>query len=856
MKASTLQRNLFVSCCLSIAVLGWLVLRRGGDDPRQAQAWPSHSPLVSIEHVDVAPAELALPGADSADEQGVRVARTRLDEPQRLSAAGTLTGLVIDSASGLPVPAATVQVLMAPAQSRSSTPVTIERATTDPAGAFRFEGLRPSPYHLSASAPEWTPTFVDEVVVSAGREARVEIRMSRGAALEVKVVADEDGLGLPIEGARVEFLVAAEENVVWLRAQEREARTLATTTDAAGKGRLQVPVGRFPMYVSARGFARARQIVEVGARGAETVAVLSRGKGLHGTVSLADGTRIGGAWVFISLPMSLSFKGDRSALYHEEFVRTNDQGEFAFTGLPAGRHCLTAVDEHGVAGYGPPEGFLGAEAGSAAIALVISAVADIRGIVLDESRTAIGGASLTLHQSALFAMGKSGKGIAIDRVPELMAKRQRVAQSDDRGAFTFERVGLEEPAVTLVFSAPGCVEQKRKVEIAELLAASPFEWIVKGLGEPIGGRIIDKRGDPVAGFPVGISSAIASEATEWSLAALTDESGAFTAIPPSGVPALTVRPHWESPLARFHRGEPSVATDVAPGTQDLTFVCTDDSLLVGAVVDGDTGEPLRSFELFLFSDVKGGFWPGKEFHDDQGRFEVSFNRDSDLFLRVSALGYEPRDVRGLELRGDKPLVVELRKGATLAGRIRAHDGEPVVGALVGISTYAADSTFPPASRYAPAAITDSVGRFELAGAPDLQRGVLVVCPNRGDASPLVYVDWAIDDGSQELEIRLPPAHPVRLTMKSLGSGSPRGTAFLVDAKVRNLNPALEYSLDRVAPGRLEGYLRFSKGVLSTQLSEGSYTLHYAPPSNPSRLESFDFMVTGQGPNEHEFLVLE
>jgi protocatechuate 3,4-dioxygenase beta subunit len=257
-----------------------------------------------------------LPAEREAD---VASGTSRLDF--RLETGVEIAGRVISGASSSPVPGAEVRLL--PMEVRRPTPV--KTARSDPEGGFRFAGVPPGRYRLTAEK-EGASGGHAELQVGAGPAAPVEIRLQPGATLRGRL------LGLsPRDLAQVE-----------LRAVDAAGLARRGRVDFQGGYEISdVPPGLWTV-VAQPGPSRAAVTGQVAVEPGQTEATLDLAFGagytLAGRVLDAAGAPVP------RTPVTVLGPGMAHAI-------TAEDGTFRIDGLEAGTYVVRADDGHG---FRPP----------------------------------------------------------------------------------------------------------------------------------------------------------------------------------------------------------------------------------------------------------------------------------------------------------------------------------------------------------------------------------------------------------------------------------------------------------------------------------------------------------------------
>ncbi len=278
-------------------------------------------------------------------------------------------------------------------------------------------------------------------------------------------------------------------------------------------------------------------------------------------------------------------------------------------------------------------------------------------------------------------------------------------------------------------------------------------------GEFIEGRVTNSRGAPIEGAAVWVH---ASEARNpWMFLDSEDQEPLRTA--PDG----TFRAGNLEGGKRFHiRVErsgyvmASLPGVEAPTQEPLQIELKAARNLSGRVT-GPEGEPVADASVTWFQAEGGGDFSSEALgsSDAEGRFRITGFPPGPLTLMVSAEGYIPRQIEGLQIPSDRDpedLQVTLQRAITLEVRVLNAEGEPVPDARVFVQPL--EPRTPEDDRLAAFSQfhlrgpdrTDVAGRCRLT----VQRpGVYEVSASK--QGPPARTQVTVRPGSNAVEIRLP-----------------------------------------------------------------------------------------------------
>ena len=356
------------------------------------------------------------------------------------------------------------------------------------------------------------------------------------------------------------------------------------------------------------------------------------------------------------------------------WARTGPDGGFAIPGLEP-RYELKAVAVHPE--YLPvaveidePYSYRAALGQPAEVRMVLPRGSRVRGTVVDTAGRPLAGAEVTLASHEL-----QGRSPDLDPVPP----GALTAVAGPAGAFVLTAVPTGSAA--LAVEAPGMATRViAEIEVPEgVLDLGTLE-----LGEeaPLSGRVVDTRGEPVAGVPVRVFYATSvrdSSAYRRLTLPPTDAAGAFQAsgLPPNTQVNLRAEVEGYFPLGIYV---------VAPSEEPVRMVLTPVALLEGRVI-ADGGRPVARVQVFaLFAEGPGGLTTDSAWTDEGGRFLLERLMEGEAVLDVKPGPYLLSAPERVQVKaGETVRGVELRvtTGLEVSGRLLDSTGEPIRLAMVG-----------------------------------------------------------------------------------------------------------------------------------------------------------------------------
>ena len=539
----------------------------------------------------------------------------------------------------------------------------------------------------------------------------VGVRLSGPGRLDGRVIDRETGLGVPF--TRVDLLPvppAAGEfmgRMLMLNAQTahmagRTKPVAVAQADSRGNFHFEgVRTGTW--FLDARGpyhvpetTVRAR-VLASGAGGPLDVYVLGGGRVL-GSVFGPDGMPVPRAKIVL-VPGPGNFlttlqNGDHRLIEAE----ADEHGAFVFEGVPPGDGWeLTAS---GV-------GFALSHTTGLHIVAGEDTHADVRGrvggritgrVLSGPGKDAAGkDEPVPLAQAHLGAIPRGLRDLRC--AEEILLQTHCVTASD--GSFAMEHVPPGEVDVVAIAwgHLPAIGARVQCVDAA----ATTADDIVLARGPIFSGRVVDGEGQPLEGvrmswnlvdwknfqFDFSFAPMMAAAVKGIDLPK-TGPDGVFHAGPVAGdVP-------WKVDFQKLGFVDASLNFDPAkdgdPASSNVTVVMHRGGALEGIVIDELAAEPVTTFTISTSDRVDteeeapGGrnpFSGGTTFEDAGGHFRLDSLKPGKVALTVNAPGYPETVVHDVEISESavkKGLIVRLKPGATIRGRVVNQDGKPVAGA--------------------------------------------------------------------------------------------------------------------------------------------------------------------------------
>ncbi len=264
--------------------------------------------------------------------------------------------------------------------------------------------------------------------------------------------------------------------------------------------------------------------------------------------------------------------------------------------------------------------------------------------------------------------------------------------------------GVPRANVPLVVSAKDCASHLEVVDLRGGASGDALDFVLPRAAR-LHGKVVDARGEPLAGAAVALGSLFESPPS------LTKEDGSFEVAPSTDAAAEVVIRVRGKPTKRF----PSTAITKGP-------LSLDDGHPVAVVIDG-SGRPSPivrvRYDVFVHVDTgwkhsDGVAEIGDALVDNAGTWRIGVP-DGDR-VRVRAIAADGRESTPVELdlkaepKGGFMVSAILPAYGTLKGQVVGPTGEPLDGMLVEVGKPNEQSLTPKVWR---TALTDAQGRFDF-----------------------------------------------------------------------------------------------------------------------------------------------
>ena len=485
--------------------------------------------------------------------------------------------------------------------------VVVAQASTNEDGEFELGGLDAGTYFVRAIGHTQRPVQIKNLLLAAGDERWIEIRMTRGLEITGRVVADS---GAPIAGATVETTPDFEQygTVVygsagksrdWTREELRETTAADGTfrLSRLGSGNHRI-VARHPDWVST--------VVPMVAASSEGLTiVMARGSVVRGHVMDATDAPVEAARLTLELYDESFISGKQ---WRRHLKTTSDaDGRFAFQNASSGRSILE------VSAKDLPERVLEVvvpETGSPPIELEVrlGAGATLRGRVVAGDGTGVSEAEIRIESIA---------GPVV---------RQDTLSAED-GTFLFE--GLERGLEYRIALRDSRFRSPEALNVHVIDEHTDVGEVSLERGLSLHGRVVTAPGhEPVAGVDVQLEHDRSGNSS-WRVSGKSTKSGLDGSFEFSGLKEHTYRVVVEATGWGIARSD-WVSLTTGEDVPEVTVAFGDGPKLSGRVVD-DQGAPLAGARVLISENGQGDV---ATWSDRQGHFLFQHVESGGLGIRA------------------------------------------------------------------------------------------------------------------------------------------------------------------------------------------------------------------------------
>ncbi|HEX5059232.1 MAG TPA: carboxypeptidase-like regulatory domain-containing protein, partial [Kofleriaceae bacterium] len=580
----------------------------------------------------------------------------------------------------------------------------------------------------------------------------VVLKLRAAAAVDVTVVDGERGQ--PIAEARVEVRAPI-------------VTSANTARDGAATLSPIIP-GRWPLVVSAPGFATAFEAVTASPTAHSKVAVaLTRGFHARGRVIDRAEKPVDGALVWLESASDWVSTSDPS----RDGVRSSADGSFDVAGVARGSYVVSVI----------------APNRATATSAVVHVDHDVDGIVV----------RIVSDQQL------AGRAVHRDRTPApgaavrvWWADGARVSHVDATGAFVID--GMPRSEIWISASDTDASSKAQRIDLS-MGAPKELELVLENTAS-IAGMVVDQTGNPVEGAQVtGERKDVVDGNAATFRQGLSDSSGRFE------LRGLVAGHYQLSAVREPMSGAAGARVFVQTGQGDVRLVLESNGRIRGRVAFETGGAPAA------YTVRVGRAGLPTAFTNESFEIESAPGARS---LWIEGPGFTARSVDGLEVKADDVTdtgTIKLDRGRTLRGRVSAAQGvsvanaEVIAGALLSGTGQRVDSgdngpSFRSDVKRTP---VRPDGSFELTGVATTGVSVVATLDSNARSAPV-----AVPPGTADVDgIVLTVAREARLSGTVSRAGKP--TRAIVNAQSYESPLAAStvmtqdgsYSFDRLAPGR-------------------------------------------------------
>lgn len=544
--------------------------------------------------------------------------------------------------------------------SRASQPPVLGETSTGPDGRFRIALDKPNlSVSLRVSAPDAPSIRLGGPFDSSDDVSLDDLHVTPSEVVRGRVSDDE---GKPVPGARVRVVSADP-----FSDQDAEEFGEASTAADGSFTVSDAPSGARSIQVRAAGYVSASQ-VQLDPRSDVRVTV-KHGGTVKGVVLDPAGKPAAGALV----------------IAEDQAAETNADGTFRITGVDAGVRSLQAYGKEDLAVRRDNVRVRRGQESDAPLRLAKAAA--IAGTVVDET---------TRKPVAGVRVGASSGSLAFGR-----RRIERSARTDAHGKFRLN--GLAPRAYAVTASRDGFLATSINGIAAGLVSPGTVH-IAVAKAASIAGKVVDDKGQPVAGAHVGFASDFnlrmlarrGPRAVLGGPGAITGLDGSFRIRNLAAARNLALEAGKAGYTTARH---PGVTLKTGESVANLSLVLKKGLEARGRVVDAG-GKPVPGAEIRVAArDGEGGFGGGRRqvrlmgldaskpdaSSAPDGTFVVRGLQEGEYTASVSHDGYARRTAQGLAVKASGENLwppIALQNGVAIVGVVRDSQAQPIPGAQV------------------------------------------------------------------------------------------------------------------------------------------------------------------------------